>query len=90
MQWLQGRCDALAQTGKPPTIGYLGADEAAFAPWTAAFVKRMRELGWIEGQTIAIQYRWSGGSAERYAQIAAEFVDLKVDVIVTVEAPSLS
>ena len=44
----------------------------------------MRELGWIEGQTVTIQYRWSGGRAERYTQIAAEFVDLKVDVIVTV------
>jgi putative ABC transport system substrate-binding protein len=69
---------------KRPVIGFLGADEAGFSPWTAAFVKRMQELGWIEGQTISIQYRWSGGRAERYAQIAAEFVALKVDVIVTV------
>src|SRR5271167_4712861 len=72
------------QAGKLPTIGFLGADAAAFSPWTAAFVARMRELGWIEGRTIAIEYRWSEGRAERYAEIAAEFVRLKVDVIVTV------
>jgi ABC-type uncharacterized transport system substrate-binding protein len=76
---------ALAQqTEKLPTIGFLGADAAAFSPWTAAFVARMRELGWIEGRTIAIEYRWSEGRPERYAEIAAEFVRLKVDVIVTV------
>jgi putative tryptophan/tyrosine transport system substrate-binding protein len=72
------------QAGKLPTIGFLGADAAAFSPWTAAFVTRMRELGWIEGRTIAIEYRWSEGRPERYAEIAAEFVRLKVDVIVTV------
>src|SRR5262245_46197602 len=70
--------------GKLRTIGFLGADEAAFAPWTAAFVARLRELGWIEGRTIAIEYRWSQGRTERYAEIAAEFVRLKVDAIVTV------
>ena len=72
------------QVGKPPTIGFLGADALAFAPWTAAFVARLRELGWIEGRTIEIEYRWSEGRPERYAEIAAEFVRLKVDVIVTV------
>ena len=72
------------QAGKLPTIGFLGADASAFSPWTAAFVARMRELGWIEGRTIAIEYRWSEGRTERYAEIAAEFVRLKVDVIVTV------
>jgi ABC-type uncharacterized transport system substrate-binding protein len=72
------------QTGKLPTIGFLGADAAAFSPWTAAFVGHLRELGWIEGRTIAIEYRWSQGRTERYAEIAAEFVRLKVDVIVTV------
>jgi putative tryptophan/tyrosine transport system substrate-binding protein len=72
------------QTGKLPTIGFLGADASAFSPWTAAFVARLRELGWIEGKTIAIEYRWSQGRSERYAEIAAEFVRLKVDAIVTV------
>ena len=72
------------QAGKLPTIGFLVADAAAFAPWTAAFVARLGELGWIEGKNVAIEYRWSQGRSERYAEIAAEFVSRKVDVIVTV------
>ena len=73
------------QTGKRPTIGYLGSGTpATHGHWAAAFVQRMRELGWIEGQTVAIEYRWAEGRNERYAQLAAEFVRLKVDVIVTV------
>jgi putative ABC transport system substrate-binding protein len=72
------------QTAKLPTIGYLGtAAASAWAPWTAAFVQRLHELGWIEGRTVAIQYRWAEGRTERFAEIAAEFVRLKVDVIVT-------
>ena len=47
------------QSGKLPTIGFLGADATAFSPWTAAFVAHLRELGWIEDRTIAIEYRWS-------------------------------
>src|SRR5215831_5441581 len=50
--------------------------------WTAAFVQRLREVGWIEGRSVAIQYRWMEGRNERAAEIAAEFVQLKVDVIV--------
>jgi putative ABC transport system substrate-binding protein len=46
-------------------------------------VRRLRELGWIEGRTVTIEYRWSEGRTERYPEIAAEFVRLKVDVIVT-------
>jgi putative tryptophan/tyrosine transport system substrate-binding protein len=71
------------RAGKLPTIGVLGTDAATWAPWTAAFVARLHELGWIEGRTIAIEYRWSGGRFERMAESAAEFVRLKVDVIVT-------
>jgi putative ABC transport system substrate-binding protein len=72
------------QPGKLPTIGFLGAATAsAWGPWTGAFVQRLRELGWIEGHTIAIEYRWAEGRSERYVEIAAEFVRLKVDVIVT-------
>jgi putative ABC transport system substrate-binding protein len=72
------------QPGKIPTIGYLGtAAASAWAPWTAAFVQRLHELGWIDGRTVAIQYRWAEGRSERSAEIAAEFVRLKVDVIVT-------
>jgi putative ABC transport system substrate-binding protein len=72
------------QTGKLPVVGFLGASASGFAPWAAAFVGRMRELGWVEGRTIAIEYRWSEGRPERYAEIAAEFVRLNVDVILTV------
>ena len=71
------------QSGKLPTIGFLGTDASVWSPWTAAFVERLRELGWIEGRTIAIEYRWAEGRPERVAEIAAEFVRLKVDVIVT-------
>ena len=72
------------QAGRLPTIGFLGADPVAFAPWTAAFVAGLREFGWIDGRTVTIEYRWSEGRTERYAEIAAEFVRQKVDVIATV------
>jgi len=71
------------QPGKLPTIGFLGTEASVWSPYTAAFVQRLRELGWIEGRTIAIEYRWSEGRPERNAEIAAEFVRMKVDVIVT-------
>ena len=72
------------QSGKLPTIGYLGtASASAWAPWTAAFVQRLHELGWTDGRTVAIQYRWAEGRAERSAELAAELARLKVDVIVT-------
>jgi ABC-type uncharacterized transport system substrate-binding protein len=71
------------QPNKLPVIGFMGANASVFSPWTAAFVGRLRELGWIEGRTIAIEYRWSEGRPERNAEIAAEFVRLNVDVIVT-------
>ena len=71
------------QPGKLPTIGFLGSDATGWSTRTAAFVARLRELGWIEGRTIAIEYRWNEGRPERVAEIAAEFVRLKVDVIVT-------
>ena len=72
-----------AQTPKLRTIGFLGTDATNWAAWTAAFVARMRELGWIERSTIAIEYRWSEGRSERVVEVAAEFVRLKVDVIVS-------
>src|SRR5258707_1363141 len=72
------------QSAKVPRIGYLGgATPSAQGQWLAAFVQRLRELGWIEDRTIAIEYRWAEGRSERFAEIAAEFVRLKVDVIVT-------
>ena len=75
---------ASAQPLKLPTIGVVGPTSASVASkWTAALVQRLRELGWIEGRTIAIEYRWAQGQTERAVEIAAEFVRLKVDVIVT-------
>jgi putative ABC transport system substrate-binding protein len=79
---------ARAQQAKVPTIGFLGANSAATqSRLSAAFVQRLREHGWIEGRNVAIEYRWGEGRAERFAEIAAEFVRLKVDVIVTSGTP---
>ena len=72
--------------GKLPTIGFLGPDAWVGGPFVPAFVVRLRELGWIEDRSIAIEYRWAETRPERYAEIAAEFVRLKVDVIVTTGA----
>jgi putative tryptophan/tyrosine transport system substrate-binding protein len=71
------------QAGKLPTIGFMGTNISGWRSWTVVFVKRLSELGWVEGRTIAIEYRWSEGRPESAAEIAAEFVRLKVDVIVT-------
>jgi putative tryptophan/tyrosine transport system substrate-binding protein len=76
------------QREKLPTIGFLGAASAsAMKSWLDAFVARLRELGWIKGRTVAIEIRWAEGRRERVAEIAAEFVQLKVDVIVTSATP---
>ena len=70
--------------GKLPTIGYLGVTTAeAQSQSTHAFAQRLRELGWIEGRNVAINYRWAEGQTERFSEIAAEFVRLDVDAIVT-------
>jgi putative ABC transport system substrate-binding protein len=72
------------QAGKLPMIGFLGASTPSnWTHWTAAFVQRLRELGWIEGRTVAIEYRWAEGRSGRFGEITAEFVRLNVDVIVT-------
>jgi putative ABC transport system substrate-binding protein len=73
------------QPGKPPTIGYLGSSTPSNqGPWVAAFTARLRELGWTENRNVIIEYRWAEGRPERFAEIAAEFVRLKVDVILAV------
>jgi putative tryptophan/tyrosine transport system substrate-binding protein len=78
------------QPGRLPTIGFLGATTASVqGQRTAAFAQRLRELGWIENRTVTIEYRWAEGRSERYAEIAAEFVQLKVDVIVTYSVPAV-
>ena len=72
------------QSARLPTIGFLGAaTPSAWSQFVAAFVQRLRELGWIEGRNVAIEFRWAEGRTERYTEIAAEFVRLQVDVIVT-------
>ena len=72
------------QADRRPTIGFLGTGSSvAWTQWTAAFVRRLGELGWIDGRNVTIEYRWAEGRAERYVEVAAEFVRLKVDVIVT-------
>jgi len=76
------------QAGKLPTIGFLsGPTVSAAGQWVTAFKERLRELGWIEGRTVAIEIRWAEGRTERFAEIASEFVRLKVDVIVTAGPP---
>jgi putative ABC transport system substrate-binding protein len=78
------------QPGKLPTIGFLGqSTRSASSEWVNAFVQRLHELGWIENRTIAVDYRWGEGLSERAAEIAAEFVRLKVDVIVTSGTPQV-
>jgi putative tryptophan/tyrosine transport system substrate-binding protein len=78
------------QVGKLPTIGFLGeSTPPAQSERTAAFVERLRELGWIECHTVAIEYRWAEGRSERFAEIATEFVRLKVDAIATSSTPAV-
>ncbi len=78
------------QAAKLPTIGFLGqTTRSGGSEWIAAFVQRLHELGWNEGRTIAIEYRWAEGREERFAELAAELVRLKVDVIVTSGTPAV-
>jgi putative tryptophan/tyrosine transport system substrate-binding protein len=71
------------QASRLPTVGFLGASTPdAARTWVAAFVERMRDLGWTEGRTVAIEYRWADGHTGRMSDIAAEFVRIKTDVIV--------
>jgi putative tryptophan/tyrosine transport system substrate-binding protein len=71
-------------SGKLPVIGFLGATTASvWSPFVDAFLRRLRELGWVDGSTVVIEYRWAQGREERYAEFAAEFARRKVDVIVT-------
>jgi ABC-type uncharacterized transport system substrate-binding protein len=72
------------QGGKLPSIGFLGANAASTQrEWTAAFVQRLGELGWVEGRTIMIQYRWTEGRNEPATEFVAEFVRINVNIIVT-------
>src|SRR6516165_5255128 len=64
-------------------VGVLGADPIVWSSWTAAFVTRLRELGWIAGETVDVEYRWAGGSSKRVSDFTGEFLRRNVDVIVT-------
>jgi ABC-type uncharacterized transport system substrate-binding protein len=76
-----------AQQAAMPVIGFLGAGTPSASDWVTAFVQRLRELDWIEGRNIAIEYRWAEGRPDRAAESAAEFVRRKVDVIVVQGTP---
>jgi ABC-type uncharacterized transport system substrate-binding protein len=79
---------ARAQQATAAIVGLLGTGStAAQSQWTAAFVQRMRELGWVEGRNLAIEYRWADGHTERLRDLANELVRLKVDVILTHNTP---
>jgi len=81
---------ARAQQSAMPVVGFLGTGTpSSWSQWTSAFVNRLRELGRIEGRTVRIEYRWAEGRNDRYAEIAAELVRLKVDAIVTQGTPSV-
>src|SRR5215813_5771734 len=78
------------QATKLPIVGLLvPGTPASHGQWFAALVQRLRELGWIEGRTVAIEVRWAEGRVKGLAEIAAEFVRLKVDVIVTSGTPAV-
>jgi putative ABC transport system substrate-binding protein len=94
-EFISGLCSGIAawplaayaqQRDEPRRIGVLGADATVWKPWMAAFVARLRDRGWAEGENIAIEYRWSEGISRRVSEIAAEFLREDVDVIVTYES----
>ena len=73
---------------KLPTIGFVGGLRSNYSQWIADFAQRLRELGWVDGRTVAIEPRWAEGRDERYGDIAAELVRLKMDVIVAMGTPA--
>lgn len=78
---------AYAQQRAIPVIGlFIPSETSTAKPRVEAFVQRLHELGWIEGRTVAIEYRWAEGRTERFSEIVAELARLKVDVIVTAGA----
>jgi putative tryptophan/tyrosine transport system substrate-binding protein len=77
-----------AQSSRQPTIGFLGSGTlGSQGQWVAAFLRRLRELGWIDGRNVTIEYRWAEGSSDRAAELAADLARIKADVIVTYANP---
>lgn len=77
--------------GAGKTVGFIGSQtQQSQTRLTAAFVDRLRELGWVEGRTVTIEYRWAESSAERAANAAVDLVSRKVDVIFTNGTPIVS
>ena len=77
------------QPANLPTIGVLGSDSAAWSHLVSALMQRLRELGYIENRTVAIEYRWTEGRNERYAAMAAELIGMKADIIVALGTPAI-
>ena len=77
------------QAANLPTIGVLGSDSAAWSHLVSALMQRLRELGYIENRTVAIEYRWTEGRNERYAAMAAELIGMKADIIVALGTPAI-
>jgi len=77
------------QLGRLPTIGIFGSASAAWSRRVTSLVQRLHELGYVENRTVTIEYRWTEGRNERYGEIAAELVRLKVDVIVALGTPAI-
>src|SRR5580704_3441628 len=85
---IMGSSPRARQSPKPPTIGFLDPSTSSLdSHRVGAFGQRLRELGWIEGRNVAIEYRWAEGRIEHLSGFAAELVRLKVDVIVTSGTP---
>src|SRR2546425_3663091 len=79
---------ARAQQHTVPVVGYLsGGSAGPFAPFLAAFHQGLRETGYVEGQNVAIEYRWAEGIYDRLPTLAADLVTRKVDVIATTGGP---
>ncbi len=77
------------QADKLPTIGILGSTSAAWNRWLIALLQHLHELGWIENRTVTIDYAWTEGNAARYAELAADLVSRRVDVIVPLGTPAI-
>jgi len=77
------------RAGKLPAVGIVaGGTSSSHGQWVAAFVQRLSELGWTESRNITIERRWAEGRSERAAEIAADFVRRKMDIIVTTGTPA--